>query len=53
MVYMSYLKRNYSAEINYPQILVADNNNSLLMLLVRLRFAMSLLHLASVQDPDK
>lgn len=54
MIYISHLKINYSTVINYHQILVADNNNSvsLLTLLVHHRLAVALFHMASVQDPD-
>ena len=31
MIYISHLKVNYSAVINYPQIFVADSRNSLVL----------------------
>lgn len=54
MIYISHLKINYSTVINYHQILVADNDNSvnLLTLLVHHRLVVALFHMASVQDPD-
>lgn len=34
MICISHLKVNYFAVINYPQIFVADNNSSLILLMV-------------------
>lgn len=54
MIYISHLKINYFAVINYPQILMADNNSSLILLMLHVhhRLAVALIHMSSVQDPD-
>lgn len=54
MIYFSHLKINYSAVINYLQILAAENNNSLILLTLHVhhRLAVALFHMSSIQDPD-
>lgn len=54
MLYISHLKINYSAVINYPLILVAENNDSLVLLTLHVHhsLAVALLHMSSIQDPD-